>query len=100
LKYQLNFIGVYGEATPRELMIPNIQQMIYIKMENTDATPKSLEIDLLAQFPDDEDKQMAVTDWIVLQLANENVDVTMDTVLEPADGTHFIQFDLRPEGTF
>jgi hypothetical protein len=97
MKYNLNVVGVYSEATPRELMIENIQQMIYIKMVDANATPESLKRDLLAQFPGDEDKQAAVLDWISLQLENTDVEVTMDTVIVPADGTHYIQFDLRPE---
>lgn len=99
-KYRLNVVGVYSEATPRELMLQNIQQMVYVKMDNKDATPESLKQDLLAQFPNDEDKQAAVNDWIECQLENEEVEVKMDTVIVPADGLHYIQFDLRPAGTF
>lgn len=100
MKYQLNVVGVYEQATPREMMIQNIQQMVYVKMENTNATPESLKKDLLAKFPDDEDKQAAVLDWVQCQLENPDIEVTMGTVIVPADGTHFIQFDLRPSGTF
>jgi len=100
MKFHLNVVGVYSDATPREMMIPNIQEMIYVKMENTDATPETLKRDLLAKFPDNVDKQAAVLDWIECQLENEDEEVNMETVIVPADGTHFIQFDLRPEGTF
>tara|TARA_R110000851_G_scaffold272332_1_gene425070 strand:- start:191 stop:484 length:294 start_codon:yes stop_codon:yes gene_type:complete len=96
MSYVLNFVGVFAEATPRELMIQNIQEMVYVKMVNACATPRSLNQDLLAKFPNNLEKQKAVNNWIDFQLENNEVEVTMDTIVVPADGTHYIQFDMRP----
>jgi hypothetical protein len=96
MSYTLNVIGVFEQATPREAMLQNIQEMIYVKMVDSDATPKSLKQDLLAKFPNNLEKQKAVNEWIELQLENDEIKVTMDTVVVPADGTHYIQFDMRP----
>jgi hypothetical protein len=96
MSYTLNVVGVFAEATPREAMLQNIQEMIYVKMVDADATPTSLKQDLLAKFPNNLEKQKAVNEWIDFQLENNEVEVTMDTVVVPADGTHYIQFDMRP----
>lgn len=93
-KYYLNFVGVYAEATPRELMIQNIQKMLYIKMENEDATIDSIKSALYAQR-DDVDERAAIDDWVSYQF-EVNPTLTDGSVVVPADGTHFIQFDLRP----
>jgi hypothetical protein len=96
MKYRLQFIGVYAQATPREMMIQNIQEMLYIKMENKPATIDSLKKALYAKCRGNVDQLAAVDEFINYQYEQDPTH-TPDTVVVPADGTHYIQFDIRPE---
>jgi hypothetical protein len=96
MSYNLVFVGVFTEATPRQYMLQNIQEMVYIEMVNTGATLNLIKEKLLEKFVSNLEKQKAVNEWIEFQLENDEVEVTMDMVVVPANGTHYIQFDMRP----
>jgi hypothetical protein len=97
MKYVFDYVGDFQEATPREMMLQNIQEMVYIKYkEGLTFRQLATKLEEWAARRGGEEISEAVKDWLDYNRQQNAHLMDAEESLQLTEGEGCLQFDLRP----